>query len=126
MIRRPPRSTLFPYTTLFRSGTVTLEAAVFLRPMIIVYKISFFSWIMGKLLIKIPFIGLVNIVSGKKIVQEFIQYQARPEAVARAGLEILTQPGIRDRMIRELKGVKEKLGLPGAAARAAGVIVNSL
>ncbi|HDL64238.1 MAG TPA: lipid-A-disaccharide synthase [Proteobacteria bacterium] len=108
------------------SGTVTLEAAVFLRPMIIVYKISFFSWIMGKLLIKIPFIGLVNIVSGKKIVQEFIQYQARPEAVARAGLEILTQPGIRDRMIRELKGVKEKLGLPGAAARAASVITNSL
>jgi lipid-A-disaccharide synthase len=108
------------------SGTVTLEAAVFLRPMIIVYKISFFSWIMGKILIKIPFIGLVNIVSGKKIVQEFIQYQARPEAVARAGLEILTQPGIRDRMIRELKIVKEKLGPPGAAYRAAGVIVNSL
>ncbi len=108
------------------SGTVTLEAAVFLRPMIIVYKISFFSWIMGKILIKIPFIGLVNIVSGKKIVQEFIQYQARPEAVARAGLEILTQPEIQDRMIRELKVVKEKLGPPGAAARAASVIVNSL
>ena len=108
------------------SGTVTLEAAVFLRPMIIVYKISFFSWIMGKILIKIPFIGLVNIVSGKKIVQEFIQYQARPEAVARAGLEILTQPEIKDRMIRELKIVKEKLGPPGAASRAASVIVNSL
>jgi len=48
------------------SGTVTLEASVYLTPMIIVYKISFFSWLMGKILIKIPFIGLVNIVRGQK------------------------------------------------------------
>jgi lipid-A-disaccharide synthase len=107
------------------SGTVTLEAAVFLTPMIIVYKISFFSWIMAKILLKIPFIGLVNIVSGKKIVPEFIQYQARPEVVARAGLELLTQPEIRDRMVRELKIVKDKLGPPGAASRAASIITNS-
>ena len=108
------------------SGTVTLEASVYLTPMIIVYKISFFSWLMGKILIKIPFIGLVNIVRGQKIIPEFIQYQARPEAVAQAGLEILTQPEIRERMIGELKIVKDKLGRPGAATRAAAVITNSL
>lgn len=108
------------------SGTVTLEAAVFLKPMIIVYKISFFSWLMAKILIKIPFIGLVNIVSGKKIVPEFIQFQARPEAVAQAGLKILTQPEIRDRMVRDLKIVKDKLGRPGAAGRAARVIIETL
>jgi len=108
------------------SGTVTLEASVYLTPMIIVYKISFFSWLMGKILIKIPFIGLVNIVRGQKIIPEFIQYQARPEAVAQAGLEILTQPKIRERMIGELKIVRDKLGRPGAATRAAAVITNSL
>jgi len=108
------------------SGTVTLEASVYLTPMIIVYKISFFSWLMGKILIKIPFIGLVNIVRGQKIIPEFIQYQARPEAVAQAGLEILTQPEIRERMIGELKIVRDKLGRPGAATRAAAVITNSL
>ena len=108
------------------SGTVTLEASVYLTPMIIVYKISFFSWLMGKILIKIPFIGLVNIVRGQKIIPEFIQYQAQPEAVAQAGLEILTQPEIRERMIGELKIVKDKLGRPGAATRAAAVITNSL
>ena len=108
------------------SGTVTLEASVYLTPMIIVYKISFFSWLMGKILIKIPFIGLVNIVRGQKIIPEFIQYQAQPEAVAQAGLEILTQPEIRERMIGELKIVRDKLGRPGAATRAAAVITNSL
>lgn len=108
------------------SGTVTLEASVYLTPMIIVYKISFFSWLMGKILIKIPFIGLVNIVRGQKIIPEFIQYQAQPEAVAQAGLEILTQPKIRERMIGELKIVRDKLGRPGAATRAAAVITNSL
>ncbi len=81
---------------------------------------------MGKILIKIPFIGLVNIVRGQKIIPEFIQYQARPEAVAQAGLEILTQPEIRERMIGELKIVRDKLGRPGAATRAAAVITNSL
>jgi len=107
------------------SGTVTLEASLFLTPMIIVYRISFLSWIMGKILLKIPYIGLVNIVRGEKIVPEFIQYQAQPEKIAQTGLDIITQPGIRERMIGELKIVRDKLGRPGAAARAASIITNS-
>lgn len=108
------------------SGTVTLEAAVFLKPMIIVYKTSFFSWIMGNLLIKIPFIGLVNIISGKKIVPEFIQFQARPKVVAQAGLNLLTMPECRNDMIKELSLVKDKLGLPGASKKAAHTIIDTL
>jgi len=108
------------------SGTVTLEAAFFLKPMIIVYKLSFFSWLMAKILVKIPFIGLVNIVGGKEIVPEFIQYQAHPKEIARRAVEILTQPEIRNRMIRELTIVKEKLGPTGAAGRAARVIIQAL
>jgi len=107
------------------SGTVTLEASLFLTPMIIVYRISFFSWIMGRILLKIPYIGLVNIVRGKKIVPEFIQHQARPEKIAEAGVDIITQPGNRERMIGELKIVRDKLGHPGAASRAASIIINS-
>jgi len=93
--------------------------------MIIVYRISFFSWLMGRILLKIPYIGLVNIVRGKKIVPEFIQHQARPEKIAEAGVDIITQPGNRERMIGELKIVRDKLGHPGAASRAASIIINS-
>jgi len=108
------------------SGTVTLEASLFLTPMIIVYRISFFSWLMGRILLKIPYIGLVNIVRGEKIVPEFIQHQAKPEMIAQAGVDIITKPGSRERMIGELKIVRDELGRPGAAGRAAGIIINSL
>lgn len=108
------------------SGTVTLEAAVFKTPMILVYKLSFFSWISGRILLTIPFIGLVNIVGGKKIIPEFIQYQARPDLVARAALEILENPEIREEMIRKFAVVSDRLGRPGTSQRAARVILDSI
>lgn len=108
------------------SGTVTLEAAVFATPMIIVYKVSFFSWISARILLTIPFIGLVNIVAGKLVVPEFIQYQARPDRVARAALEILDRTEAREEMIRELAVVSERLGRPGASRRAARVVLDTI
>ena len=106
------------------SGTVTLEAAVFATPMIIVYRLNFFSWISARLLVTLPYIGLVNIVAGKKIVPEFIQYQARPARIARVALKILGRPEIREEMIRELALASEKLGKPGAGRRAAREILQ--
>ncbi len=108
------------------SGTVTLEAAVFHTPMIVVYRLSFFSWFFARMLIKIPFIGLVNIVGGEKIAPEFIQYQARPDRIAREAVEILTRPEIREKMIRKLAAVSEKLGEPGSFRRAARAVLEAV
>jgi lipid-A-disaccharide synthase len=108
------------------SGTVTLEAAVFATPLIIVYRLSFFTWFFIRMMIRIPYIGLVNIVAGKKIVPELIQYGARPATIARTAREILTAPETRERMIRELKQVGLALGEPGSSRRAARAILKAI
>lgn len=108
------------------SGTVTLEAAIFATPLIIVYKLSFFTWFFVRMLIRIPHIGLVNIVAGKEIVPELIQYRAHPAAIARAARKILTQPETRQRMIRELEKVSLALGEPGSSRRAARAVLETI
>lgn len=108
------------------SGTVTLEAALWSTPLLIVYKLSFLSWLFARLMIRIPHIGLVNIVAGRKVVPEFIQHQAQPELIARTAREILTHPETRERMIRELKTVALALGEPGSSRRAARAIWENI
>jgi lipid-A-disaccharide synthase len=108
------------------SGTVTLEAALFATPLLIVYKLSFLSWLFARLMIRIPHIGLVNIVAGREVVPEFIQHRARPERIARAAGEILNRPAERERMIGELKQVAETLGAPGSSRRAAEAIWKTI
>ena len=61
------------------SGTATLETACFATPMVIIYKVNFITSLLVRLVIKIPYIGLVNIVAGKKVVPEFLQHDATPE-----------------------------------------------
>ncbi len=106
------------------SGTVTLEGAIFGVPMIIVYKLSFFSWLIARLLIRIDFIGLVNIVSGSMIVPEYIQFQARPSRIAARALDLLEDPSARAEMQSALEEVRKKMGPPGASRRAAEIILN--
>ena len=65
------------------SGTATLETAILEKPMVIVYKTSFLTWLMAKLLVKIPYIGLVNVVAGKKIVPECVQFRRHRHASRR-------------------------------------------
>src|SRR3712207_9271597 len=73
MIRRPPRSTLFPYTTLFRSGTVTLELALLDVPTVVVYKTSAFNYFIAKYLLKVGYISLPNISLQEEVFPELIQ-----------------------------------------------------
>ncbi len=105
------------------SGTATLEAAVFNTPMIVVYKLNFFSWLFSRAVIKIPYIGLANVIYGEKIVPEYIQFKARPALIARRALDILTHPEVRERMIEQLGVVRKKLGEPGASLRAAQAVL---
>lgn len=108
------------------SGTVTLEAALYATPLLIVYRLSFLSWLFARLMIRIPHIGLVNIVAGREVVPEFIQHGARPERIAREAREILTRPEVRERMIRELRSVAGALGAPGSSRRAAEAIREAI
>jgi lipid-A-disaccharide synthase len=104
------------------SGTVTLEALILDTPMLILYKVSFLSWLLGRLLVKIPHIGLVNIIAGKEIAREFVQFAAKPKEIVDASIGLLNT---RDRMKNELKSVRKRLGERGAAKRAA-VLVSQI
>jgi lipid-A-disaccharide synthase len=108
------------------SGTATLETAILGIPMALVYKVSFATWLIARLLIKIPYIGLVNVVAGEKIVPEFIQFGARPEKIAAECLDILNSPKRNAIIQSKLAQVKEKLGPPGASSKAAQEILDFL
>jgi lipid-A-disaccharide synthase len=108
------------------SGTATLEAAILGKPMIIVYKVSFFSYWIGRALIQVDHIGLVNLVAGKEIVPELIQKDVHPQTIAEEALRILRDPILRRRMSESMAGVRQSLGEPGAAERAAGIVTSLL
>jgi lipid-A-disaccharide synthase len=106
------------------SGTATLETALLQVPMVIVYKINPISWLVIKNLIKIPCIGLVNIVAGKKIVPEYIQYDIKPGYIASYILEVLSNTNISKSIKSDLCKVKQLLGSPGGSSKAADFIID--
>jgi len=93
-----------------KSGTSTLEAALAGTPFLITYKISTLSWILGNILIRSPYKGLVNLIAGQEIVPEFLQRDATPEALAAAALEHLENPGKAAAMRTRLGGIRDLLG----------------
>lgn len=92
------------------SGTATLEIALMGIPMAIVYKISWLSYFILKFIVSIKWIGLVNIVADKYIVQEFLQGKARPGKIAREIQRILSDKDYNDTMRRELSLIRDRLG----------------
>lgn len=111
---------------LVASGTATLEGAILLKPMVIIYRLTFLSWLLARYLIKIPYIGLVNVVASKPIISEFIQYKARPGWIAAEACSLLRDQTKLDRVRAELSDVKEKLGAPGASVRCAELVLKFL
>lgn len=108
------------------SGTATLETALLLKPMIIMYKTSRLTYAMAKCVIKIPYIGLVNIVAGKKVIDEFIQDDATGITMATAIKAIINDPNRYALITNDLSTIRKSLGLPGASKRAADIILKSL
>jgi lipid-A-disaccharide synthase len=101
------------------SGTATLETALLEIPMVIVYKVSPLSYFMGRIIINVDHIGMVNIIAGKKIVPEFIQNDATSDNIANEIYDILLNIPRMDTIKGDLSQIREKLGSPGAADRAA-------
>ena len=108
---------------LVASGTATLETALFNVPMLVGYKGNFLSYHIGKYLVKIKFIALVNLIMDKKVVEELIQHDLNEEKLKKH-LSLLLQEATRSEMQESFKELKEKLGNAGASKNAAEIIVN--
>lgn len=74
------------------SGTATLEAMLLKRPMVVAYRLHWLTWLIARLLVRIPFVSLPNLLAGRAVVPELLQHQATPENLAQATLDWLTQP----------------------------------
>jgi len=108
------------------SGTATLETGLMGVPMIIIYKMSAFSAIIGKLFINPKYIGLVNIIAGKSVAPELIQLAANGPRIASEALAILLSEDKQQEISRELNNIRQKLGEPGAPKRAAKLACEML
>jgi lipid-A-disaccharide synthase len=111
---------------LIASGSATLECAILGTPFVVIYRTSFWTYLLAKSLITIPNIALANVVAGKSIVPEFIQNRAVPSRIAEETYEILTDRERYKSMHSELDRVRARLGEKGASKRAAQLAAQML
>ncbi|TGL59717.1 lipid-A-disaccharide synthase [Leptospira ognonensis] len=105
---------------LIASGTATLEGLFFEKPMVILYKVSLFTYLIGSLLIKSKYIGLANILSGTEVAREITQNEVKPKYILKEALEILENRKYRNKIIKILQETKEReLGTLNGARLAA-------
>jgi lipid-A-disaccharide synthase len=108
------------------SGTATLENALLGVPMAVVYKMSWITYGLARALVRVPYISMANLLAGKELSPELIQAQATPEALAAAAVSLWEDPPRRREVRRELLALRDKLGGPGAARRAAEAILKEI
>ena len=116
----------FSDAVMVTSGTATLEAGILGTPMVIVYKTSLVTYLMGRALVDIPNIGLINIVSGSRVVPELWQNDVTPENISLLIANLITDGLLRDKVKHALDTVKSKLGTPGASDRAADIALEMM
>jgi len=109
-------------TILVASGTATLESALVGTPMVVMYIVNRINYAIMRRLIKISDISLVNIVAGKRIVPEYVQDAATPEAMAHDVLSLLQDSDRRSEMLREIEIVRQRMGDAKASMRVAKLI----
>jgi lipid-A-disaccharide synthase len=105
------------------SGTATVQAALHLRPMVIVYRLSPLTYRLGRRFVKLDTFGMVNLVSGRRIVPELMQDGFTPERVDEEVRSLLTDRARADTMRRDLRDMRSRLGDAGASCRAATAVL---
>jgi lipid-A-disaccharide synthase len=108
------------------SGSATLEAAYFRMPFVLVYKVSWITYLAGRLLVKVDYLGMPNVLANKEIVPEFIQHRAQPRDLAKSALRLLDDADARQQMIWEFDKIAAMLGESGASERAAEAILAEI
>ncbi len=103
------------------SGTVTLEAAILGTPLVVVYKVNPLTYWLGKRLVKVNYVSLVNIIAGETVVPELIQHEVTPELIARESMKIFNDDERKEWIKLRLQDVRNELGTPGASQKAAAI-----
>jgi lipid-A-disaccharide synthase len=111
---------------LVKSGTSVLEAALMLRPMVVVYRLSWLSYFIGRLFVRLAHFALVNLLAGRAIVPELLQRQANPDRMAAEVERLLGDGPARAEQLRGLEEVRASLGAPGAPRRVAEELASFL
>ncbi|MEK7846253.1 MAG: lipid-A-disaccharide synthase [Nitrospinota bacterium] len=109
-----------------KSGTSTLEAAIIGTPMIIIYKSSLISFYLAKFFVNVSYAGLPNLLAGREIAPELIQFGANPGNIAEKAMYFLKDQNRLNQMKEKLKKVKHSLGEPGASKKVAWIIIEYL
>lgn len=105
------------------SGTAVLEAGLMLRPMVVVYRVSALSWLIGRLLVRVAHVALVNLLAGRRLVPELLQSALTPSSVVSEVKRLWSGPA-RDEVLEGLTQVRQSLGPKGAAERAAEEVLS--
>ncbi|MFC1886787.1 lipid-A-disaccharide synthase [Thermodesulfobacteriota bacterium] len=108
------------------SGTVTLEAAICGTPIVIIYKMSALTYWLGKLLVRVKYIGLVNLIAEKMIVPELVQDRASPKEISDVVLSMINDSKKLKSLRSDISSVRDALGPPGAANRVADIAIRML
>lgn len=114
------------HLALCASGTATLETGLLGTPLLVLYKLSPWTWRLARLLVRVPHASLVNLVLGRAVVPELLQERAEPESVARVALRLLSSRRDVDQMRGELAALRPRLGSPGASERVAEEVLGFL
>jgi lipid-A-disaccharide synthase len=105
------------------SGTAVLEAGLMLRPLVVVYRVAWISGLVGRLLLRVAHVSLINLLAGRRVVPELLQRGMTPARIAAEARRLWDGPE-RDAMVRALGEVRQSLGPSGAAARAAAAVLE--
>lgn len=108
------------------SGSATLEAAYFRMPFVLIYKVAWPTYIAARLVVNVDYLGMPNLLADKQVIPEFIQHEARPDAIVKALQALMEDANVRDGMISEFDTIVGKLGGSGASDRAARAILQEL
>ncbi|MGA2222626.1 MAG: lipid-A-disaccharide synthase [Verrucomicrobiia bacterium] len=105
------------------SGTATMECAFYGCPMIVVYKVNWLTYLIGRIVVTVNWLAMPNVIADREVVPEFIQGDAQPNHIAAAARGLLENTAKRETMQKELAAVVGNLGGPGASGRAARLIL---
>lgn len=108
------------------SGTATLETALLSRPMVIVYRMSWLTYTIARLLVRVEHIGMVNLLAGKRLVPELVQDDFNPSRLIAESRRLLGDDQARSSIVEELTQLRQRLGSPGAAERVAEIAIGMI